>query len=769
MPLPAWLLLIATLIPLMSFAALFAVGQHLVRPWAGMIATGAIAASFACSIAAMLAWLAGGSNGGVDWGAGHMPIVQTISWIDAAPAAAAGDQAPGNGSSSTAAPGQNFSVGIFVDSLTAILCVVITLVALLVHLFSLGYMRQDPHDWRYFGQLGLFCSAMLGLVLGATLISIFICWEAVGLCSYLLIGFWHQRPRARAAAIKALVMNRVADVGFWIGLGLLLAHVGNTTLPRLWSTLGPIAYAPGGGAAASAAAGAPISATMLTLIGGLLLFGAFGKSAQFPLQTWLPDAMEGPSPVSALIHAATMVAAGVYLAARLFPILTPDAKLFLAIIGATTIALGALAAMAQQDIKRVLAYSTISQLGYMMLAIGIGSWAGGLFHLVTHAFFKALLFLAAGSVILATGHEHGLSRFGGLLRRMPVTGLTFLIGVLAISGVPYLSGFASKETILANAGSFAALAWHQHGGAAGGLLGSGIWWLLFIVPAGAAWLTAFYMARCWALIFLGRPRDMRVYARGNEQAILWLPLLLLSVLSVVAGYSYVPIRGMIESARLEDQAICRAQGATVTGLDTAWPGEASSPESGEPLETIAPLNLPATSASAADAETAAAMRQGSELTTKWTYWAFAGLLPGLLLYFSGPRIAAIFVRLPPISWIAQWLYRGMYFDELYRSLFVVPVLGLARASAELDTSIIDGIVRAIGGTVRAASTAVAIVDRYVVETAIAGIGGAVGGIGGAARRVQSGRLVWYLTALMAAVAIAAAAVVAIALANLKGS
>jgi NADH:ubiquinone oxidoreductase subunit 5 (subunit L)/multisubunit Na+/H+ antiporter MnhA subunit len=222
---------------------------------------------------------------------------------------------------------------------------------------------------------------------------------------------------------------------------------------------------------------------------------------------------------------------------------------------------------------------------------------------------------------------------------------------------------------------------------------------------------------------------------------------------------------MIESARVEDQAICRAQGAAVSGLDTAWPGEVQSPESAEPLEAIAPLNLPVASVNAADADTAAAIRRGSDLTAKWTYWAFAGLLPGLLLYFSGPWLVAIFVRVPPINWVARWLNRGMYFDELYRSLFVVPVLGLARASARFDSSIVDGMVRGLGGIVRGASAAVALLDRYVVETAIASIGGAVANVGGAARRVQSGRLEWYLTALMAAVAIAVAAV---ALASLRG-
>src|SRR5690606_20468941 len=287
-------------------------------------------------------------------------------------------------------------------------------------------------------------------------------------CSYLLIGFWYEKKSASNAAIKAFVVNRVGDFGFLIGFGILFYHLGNVTLPNMWVLLGNA----GTGQAITLPGGVVFSAGLLTIMGIGLFFGAIGKSAQFPLHVWLPDAMEGPTPMSALIHAATMVAAGVYLVGRIFPVLTPDAKLFIAIIGATTLTMAALIAIAQTDIKKVLAYSTLSQLGYMILAMGIGSWVGGLFHLITHAFFKALLFLGSGSVIHAAHHEQELPQYGGLIRKIPVTAITFLVGVLAIAGTPLLSAYFSKDLILAHAAASALLA--DHGGR------SPMYWLLFV-------------------------------------------------------------------------------------------------------------------------------------------------------------------------------------------------------------------------------------------------------------------------------------------------
>src|SRR5216110_253739 len=336
-------------------------------------------------------------------------------------------------------------LGWLVDPLAAVMLMMITLVGLCIFVFSVGYMAEDKNFIRFFAYLSFFSGAMLGLVISNSLLLLFICWELVGLASYLLIGFWIDRPSAAAAAKKAFVTTRIGDLGFFLGM-LWLYHSSGTLL----------FYDQGRGCLENAgllAIGA--SATFIAL---LIFCGAIGKSGQFPLHVWLPDAMEGPTPVSALIHAATMVAAGVYLVARIFPVLSPDAKLFIAIIGCITLTMATLIALAQTDIKKVLAYSTLSQLGYMILALGIGSYVGGLFHLITHAFFKALLFLGSGSVIYAAHHEQELPQYGGLMKKIPFTAITFGIAVLAIAGAPYFSGFYSKHMILGHAGAFSILA-----------------------------------------------------------------------------------------------------------------------------------------------------------------------------------------------------------------------------------------------------------------------------------------------------------------------
>src|SRR4051812_46290651 len=502
MPAPALLLLIATLLPLLSFALLVFVGKRM-GPLAGIVGTLAIAGSFVCSILAMMAWLgpAGGTYnnlelGTINRGAGKNPIDLTYPWI------------PVGEGVSQRHPGF-LDVGVYVDSLTITMFAMITLVATLVHVFSIGYMRGDKRFPRFFTYLGLFCFSMLGLVIGGTAIQLFVFWELVGLCSYLLIGFWYEKKSASNAAIKAFVVNRVGDFGFLIGFGILFYHLGNVTLSDMWHLLGTA----GAGKAIMLPDGTMFTAGLLTVMGIGLFFGAMGKSAQFPLHVWLPDAMEGPTPVSALIHAATMVAAGVYLVGRIFPILTPDAKLFIAIIGCTTLTMAALIAIAQTDIKKVLAYSTLSQLGYMILAMGVGSWVGGLFHLITHAFFKALLFLGSGSVIHAAHHEQELPQYGGLLRKIPVTAITFLIAVFAIAGFGVagwgFSGFYSKDLILQHAAAFGFLSDH------GNESGRNYLWLLFWCPAIIAYVTPFYMMRCWTLTFWGKPRNQHLYDHAH--------------------------------------------------------------------------------------------------------------------------------------------------------------------------------------------------------------------------------------------------------------
>src|SRR5918996_151691 len=333
--------------------------------------------------------------------------------------------------------GGSFQMGVYIDGLAAVMLVVVCFVSLMIQLYSGEFMQDDPRFAWYYAVLNLFTASMLGLVLAPNFIELYVFWELVGLCSYLLIGHWFEKPSAARAAQKAFIVTRVGDAALFVGIIM------------FWRATGTTSYE---GISQAAQAGF-VGGSLFTAAVVLVFVGAIGKSAQFPLHVWLPDAMEGPTPVSALIHAATMVAAGVYLVGRIFPVLSPDAKMFIAVIGCITLTMAALIALAQTDIKKVLAYSTLSQLGYMILAIGIGSYIGGLFHLITHAFFKALLFLGSGSVIHAAHHEQEMPQYGGLMRKIPITAITFAIAIFAIAGTPLFSGYYSKDLILANAGA----------------------------------------------------------------------------------------------------------------------------------------------------------------------------------------------------------------------------------------------------------------------------------------------------------------------------
>src|ERR1051325_6362086 len=330
----------------------------------------------------------------------------------------------------------NVQLGLRFDPLSLLMTLIVTGVASLIHIYSWGYMREDPGFSRYFACLSLFTFSMLGIVLANNFLELFIFWELVGVSSYLLIGFWFERPAAADAGKKAFITNRLGDFGFILGILLVWSKLGSLNFSELQKTV----------------MATPTSLGALVTIAGLLIFcGAMGKSAQFPLHVWLPDAMEGPTPVSALIHAATMVAAGVYMLCRVFFIFTPDALTVISWIGGFTALLAALIAIQQNDIKRILAYSTLSQLGYMVMAVGLGGPTPAMFHLTTHAFFKALLFLGAGSVIHAMHHEQDIWKMGALRKKMPVTFWTFLVGTLALAGVWPLAGFFSKDAILAQA------------------------------------------------------------------------------------------------------------------------------------------------------------------------------------------------------------------------------------------------------------------------------------------------------------------------------
>ena len=404
-------------------------------------------------------------------------------------------------------PGLRVDMGLLIDPLAAVMLLVVTIVALLVQVYSIGYMHDDPGFASYYAYQSIFAGSMLGLVVANNFGQIFVFWELVGLSSYLLIGFWFGRNSAKEAAKKAFITNRVGDFGFLLGILFLQILFGTLNFNEL----------------VGAVAGYSNSAVLIT-ISLLLLAGPIGKSAQFPLHVWLPDAMEGPTPVSALIHAATMVAAGVYLIARAFFIFntSPATMLVMAGVGGFTALFAASIALVQNDIKRILAYSTLSQLGYMVMAMGVGAMTAGMFHLMTHAFFKSLLFLGAGAVIHAMADEQNIWKMGGLYKKMPITTWTFVIGALALSGIPPLSGFWSKDEILLGAFS-------------SGHIG------LYILGSLVAFMTAFYMFRLIFVAFFGENS-------GGEQAheapaTMTVPLIILAVLAVFSGFVGSPLMG----------------------------------------------------------------------------------------------------------------------------------------------------------------------------------------------------------------------------------
>ncbi len=398
----------------------------------------------------------------------------------------------------------NIEIGATIDRLSILMLLVVTGVGSAIHIYSIGYMKNDPSISRYFACLSLFTFSMLGIVLSNNFIQIFIFWELVGVSSYLLIGFWYEKDSAAEAGKKAFLTNRIGDFGMMLGILLLWSYARTFDFATLQIRLQSLA----------------LSTETLALIGCLIFCGAIGKSAQFPLHIWLPDAMEGPTPVSALMHAATMVAAGVYMLCRVSWLILPSeiALSLIAWIGGITAVMAATIAITQNDIKRILAYSTLSQLGYMVMAVGLAGPTQAMFHLTTHAFFKALLFLCAGSVIVALHHEQDIWKMGGLWKKTPITFWTFLIGTLALAGVWPLSGFYSKDEIL--------------------LLALDKNKALFMAGVATAGMTAYYMGRELFVVFCGKPRDKQSYEHAHESPlVMTLPLIFLAVLSVIAGWA----------------------------------------------------------------------------------------------------------------------------------------------------------------------------------------------------------------------------------------
>ena len=483
------------LIPLLPFAAFLILGifGHWIKDRAHLVALPAVLTSFLFSVL-VFDEVAGGKN----------VTIPLYTWLTS------GDL--------------RIELSLYFDRLTAAMVLLVTIVSGLVHVYTIGYMHGERGYARFFAYIALFTFSMLMLVMADNFLQLFIFWEAVGLCSYLLIGHWYERQTACDAATKAFIVNRIGDVGFLLGLLLVLLSFGSLEYRHVFSQAADLTeetinlFAPIGGS---------WEVSTLTLICLLLFLGGVGKSAQVPLHVWLPDAMEGPTPISALIHAATMVTAGVFMVARMAPLynLSAAAMDVVAVTGAATMVLGATIALTQHDIKRVVAYSTVSQLGFMMMACGLGAYTAGIFHLLTHGAFKALLFLGCGSVIIALHHEQDMRRMGGLKDKMPVTYWTFVIGSLALAGFPFTAGFFSKDEILVSAWAAGALGKTL---AALGLL--------------TAFLTAFYSFRLVFVTFWGDTRvDPHHAGHIHEPSrTMTVPLLILAALSIVVGYPAIP-------------------------------------------------------------------------------------------------------------------------------------------------------------------------------------------------------------------------------------
>jgi NADH-quinone oxidoreductase subunit L len=514
-----------------------------------------------------------------------------------------------------------------IDTLTAVMLVVVTTVSGLVHLYSIGYMHDDPHQPRFFAYLSLFTFAMLALVTADNFLQLFFGWEGVGLASYLLIGFWYHKPAANAAAIKAFIVNRVGDFGFALGIFAIFTVFNSVQYDTVFAS------APDQVGKTMEFLGMQVD--VMTLICLLLFVGAMGKSAQFLLHTWLPDAMEGPTPVSALIHAATMVTAGVFMVARLSPLfdLAPIALAVVTVIGATTAFFAATVGLVQTDIKRVIAYSTCSQLGYMFVAEGVGDYGGGIFHLFTHAFFKALLFLGSGAVIHALHNEQDMRRMGGLRKVLPFTWAMMLVGTLSLTGFPLTSGFVSKDAIIEAA---------YAGGSPAAAYG-------FALTLFAALLTAFYSWRLMFLTFEGKPREKPdVLAHAHEPPwTMGLPLVLLALGSLLAGAVFMRFFIGVDQ-------VAFWKGSLVTHAGEGHPE--------------VPLLI----------KLAPTLFMIIGFAVAWYFYVTNPLVPfGLAKRFRGAY---------------QFLLHAWYFDDLYDFLFVRPAKRLGRFLWKTgDGTVIDGI------------------------------------------------------------------------------
>lgn len=597
--------------------------------------------------------------------------------------------------------GTDFSAGIMLNNLTVLMLLLVSGIALLVHLYSVEYMHAEPYLHRYWAYLGLFCFAMLGLVMAGNLLLIYMFWELVGFSSYLLIGFWYTRDAAAQAAKKAFIMNRIGDAGFLAGMLILYSQFRTLDVAALFGDGGLLGTSTIRNGMWMSESG-QLPSAWFTVAGIAFFLGAMAKSAQFPLHTWLADAMEGPTSVSSLIHAATMVAAGVFLLARIHPVFNDTSLLIITVTGAFTACMAATIALAQYDIKRILAFSTISQLGFMMVAMGTGATGEGMFHLATHAFFKCLLFLAAGAIIHQlhrskvthqTDFDHqDIRNMGGLREQMPLTFYTMLIAALAIAGIPFTSGYLSKDAILIKTFEWASFNGGMH---------QAIPYLLLI----STWLTTFYIARLLFVVFFGKPFSARPAigdaAVADASWKMNLPLIILACCCLFPLFSANPF--------LFEQAWLLKGFATTDSLQRI-----------NAYHTIIPLAV--------------------------------NLVSLLLIYLAYTRYATgALYQSRPVNGFTRFLQRQWYTNEVYSAVFVKPLMGLSRLVYITDRTVIDGMVNAVAKIGVVISTCAAWTDRTLVDGLVNGAGILAKGIGNFARSFQTGRVQTYLLTLLVAI------------------
>ena len=621
-------LMLACASPLLGFVVLVFFGRRMGRG-SGVVATGLVMGSLGLSIAGLAGWVAKDA-----FNQAYYVEATSVRWL-----------AWGSGGGIT--------VGTFVDSLTVAMFVMVSLIASLVHLFSIAWVSGEERKSRYFALLNLFVFGVLAAILSGSLVQVLVFLEVAGVASFLLVGFWFQRRGPAMGALKSIVVNGIGTAAFLLGLGILVANVGVAAV-NFGGSQGELVGEKGG--------------EWLTWVGLLLFVGAAVRAGQFPLHVWLPESMESPAPVSALAHGTTLMAVGVYVVARIYPILTDDARLVIAIVGCVTLLMGALLAMVQMKLRRVLAYGAMSQAGYMMLFFGTGGYTAGLVHMFTYSFFGACLFLGAACVIHAVKGEEDFRQMGGLWRRMPLTALGFAVGAMAMIGVPLFSGAYSHGLGMASVYEYARVLASSEQTRLG--------MFLFYVPAMVSFVTAYYMGRCWWLVFAGRSRDEDLVEEASEPFLMLLPIGMLALLSA-NFYEFFLLPSLMSKSF---PAVM--PGGGLQPVPTIW----AATETDNVMEWVTHLLMG---------------RAGG-----YAWWGFLGVIPAIVVYYGGFGVAERLRRLPVVNLVCHWLRERMFLDSLYNVVFVRGVLVVAWAVELMDRYVLETVVDFVGQAVRRTGEAI---------------------------------------------------------------